>query len=75
MEGMDGGLVAKEIRQLIFLRGESEVPFICCCTANNDPSFLSQVVNDFGMDSCLTKPISYDELKRLCSDVILNTNE
>jgi len=67
MPEMEGPQVAMAIRNLFktsIVLSEGETPYICCCTAYDDAEFKRKALTA-GMDDLLTKPISYDELKKL----------
>ena len=53
---MNGPMVATKIRNML---DEAEVkqPYICCCTAYTDESFMREAFAS-GMDSFQTKPVS-----------------
>ena len=60
MPEMDGPQTASELRQILDMAG-LEVPYICCCTAYTEASFM-KIALEAGMDHFLTKPIELNEL-------------
>eukprot|EP00353_Schmidingerella_taraikaensis_P018082 CAMPEP_0185621122 /NCGR_PEP_ID=MMETSP0436-20130131/56289_1 /TAXON_ID=626734 ORGANISM="Favella taraikaensis, Strain Fe Narragansett Bay" /NCGR_SAMPLE_ID=MMETSP0436 /ASSEMBLY_ACC=CAM_ASM_000390 /LENGTH=67 /DNA_ID=CAMNT_0028262091 /DNA_START=240 /DNA_END=440 /DNA_ORIENTATION=- len=63
MPEMDGPQVARAVRKILEREVVvSERPFICCCTAYSEPTFVKEALAA-GMDEFLTKPISNNELK------------
>ena len=66
MSGMDGPMTTKKIRELISQNEELNIcaPYICCCTAYDEAAYKSQALAA-GMDHYLTKPVTYEELKKL----------
>ena len=67
MPEMDGPEVAREIAKIYRenpLLQQSQMPFICCCTAYTEAQFRDAAL-DSGMNHFLSKPISSDELQQL----------
>ena len=65
---MDGPQVASEIR-VIMAQENLDMPYIICCTAYAEAHFKRAALSA-GMDGFLTKPVSSEELKEICSLVL-----
>ena len=65
MPDMDGPQVAIELRHML-QRAGLQIPYICCCTAYSEASYKKNALA-VGMDQCISKPVSYNELITILS--------
>lgn len=70
MPEMDGPTTSREIYRLYADDKNIQMPYICCCTAYAEASFKTKAIES-GMDYLLTKPVSAEELRQVCSIIEL----
>ena len=61
---LNGPDVCRKIREIVKSAIGITQPYICCCTAYSEDSYMQEAV-DSGMDNFLTKPVTKKNLKKL----------